>query len=74
MRWKQVSFSDKQLYLPETKNTDPHRLPLLGQAIEILKARKEQSNSIWVFPSETSSSDHLQEPKKEWKRIRHIKQ
>lgn len=69
MRWEQISFADKQLYLPDTKNGDPHRLPLLDQAIEILKARKEQSTSMWVFPSETSSSGHLQEPKKAWKRI-----
>ncbi|EER21733.1 MULTISPECIES: tyrosine-type recombinase/integrase [spotted fever group] len=69
MKWEQVSFTDKQLYLPETKNGDPHRLPLLDQAVEILKARKEQSTSMWVFPSETSSSGHLQEPKKAWKRI-----
>ncbi|KJV62554.1 phage integrase family protein [Rickettsia amblyommatis str. Ac/Pa] len=69
MRWEQISFADKQLYLPDTKNGDPHRLPLLDQAVEILKARKEQSDSIWVFPSETSSSGHLQEPKKAWKRI-----
>ncbi|KJV93279.1 phage integrase family protein [Rickettsia amblyommatis str. Darkwater] len=40
MRWEQVNFTDKQLYLPETKNGDPHRLPLLDQAIEILQARK----------------------------------
>ncbi len=46
MRWEQVSFADKQLYLPETKNGDPHRLPLLNQAVEILKARKEQSTSM----------------------------
>lgn len=45
MRWDQVSFSDKQLYLPETKNGKSHNLPLLDQAVEILKARKEQSTS-----------------------------
>ncbi|HJD66159.1 MAG TPA: tyrosine-type recombinase/integrase [Rickettsia endosymbiont of Bembidion nr. Transversale] len=69
MRWDQVSFADKKLYLPETKNGQPHSLPLLNQAVEILKARKEQSTSIWVFPSESSSSGHLQEPKKAWSRI-----
>ncbi|MFP3034970.1 MAG: site-specific integrase, partial [Candidatus Tisiphia sp.] len=55
--------------LPETKNGKPHSLPLLDQALEILKARKEQSTSKWVFPSETSISGHLQEPKKAWSRI-----
>ncbi|XVN40793.1 MAG: tyrosine-type recombinase/integrase [Rickettsia endosymbiont of Argas persicus] len=69
MKWEQVSFTDKQLYLPETKNGQPHSLPLLDQAIQIFKARKEQSTSTWVFPSETSSSGHLQEPKKAWSRI-----
>lgn len=67
--WEQISFTDKQLYLPETKNGKPHSLPLLDQALEILKVRKEQSTSKWVFPSETSSSGHLQEPKKAWSRI-----
>ncbi|EER21704.1 MULTISPECIES: tyrosine-type recombinase/integrase [spotted fever group] len=69
MKWEQVSFTDKQLYLPETKNGKPHSLPLLDQALEILKARKENSTSSWVFPSETSGSGHLQEPKKAWSRI-----
>lgn len=63
MRWEQVNFTDKQLYLPETKNGDPHRLPLLDQAIEILQVRKNKATSEWVFPSETSSTGHLQEPK-----------
>ncbi|MDJ1258065.1 MAG: tyrosine-type recombinase/integrase [Candidatus Midichloria sp.] len=66
MKWDQVSFSDKQLYLPETKNGKSHNLPLLDQALEILKVRKENSTSCWVLPSESSSSGHFTEPKKAW--------
>lgn len=69
MSWNNISFTDKKWYIPDTKNGDPQFLPLLDQAIEILRARKEQSTSQWVFPSETSSSGHLQEPKKAWKRV-----
>lgn len=31
--------------------------------------RKVNNDSEWVFPSETSASGHLQEPKKVWARI-----
>ncbi|UCM85576.1 MAG: tyrosine-type recombinase/integrase [Rickettsia endosymbiont of Culicoides impunctatus] len=69
MRWENIRFVDKIWYIPNTKNGIPQSLPLLDQAVEILAARKQQSTSEWVFPSETSSSGHLQEPKKAWKRI-----
>ncbi|MDR0329908.1 MAG: tyrosine-type recombinase/integrase [Rickettsia sp.] len=69
MRWENIKFIDKMWYIPDTKNGIPQSLPLLDQAVEILEARKQQSTSKWVFPSETSSSGHLQEPKKGWKRI-----
>lgn len=69
MRWENIKFIDKIWYILETKNGIPQSLPLLDQAVEILEARKQQSTSKWVFPSETSSSGHLQEPKKAWKRI-----
>ncbi|WP_375318640.1 tyrosine-type recombinase/integrase [Candidatus Tisiphia endosymbiont of Oplodontha viridula] len=69
MRWENIKFIDKIWYIPETKNGIPQSLPLLDQAVEILEARKQQSTSERVFPSEISSSGHLQEPKKGWKRI-----
>ncbi|MDR0774174.1 MAG: tyrosine-type recombinase/integrase [Rickettsia sp.] len=69
MRWENIKFIDKIWYIPDTKNGIPQSLPLLDQAVKILEARKQQSTSEWVFPSETSSSGHLQEPKKSWKRI-----
>ncbi|MCZ6903615.1 MAG: tyrosine-type recombinase/integrase [Rickettsia endosymbiont of Ixodes persulcatus] len=40
MKWEQVSFTDKQLYLPETKNGKPHSLPLLDQGIRNIKSKK----------------------------------
>ncbi|MCC8399737.1 MAG: tyrosine-type recombinase/integrase [Rickettsia endosymbiont of Platyusa sonomae] len=69
MRWENISFANKIWYIPNTKNGEPHTMVLVDEAIKILQARKEQINSEWVFPSNTSSSGHLQEPKKAWKRI-----
>ncbi|MCC8371661.1 MAG: site-specific integrase [Rickettsia endosymbiont of Pseudomimeciton antennatum] len=68
MRWENISFANKIWYIPNTKNGEPHTMVLVDEA-KILQARKEQINSEWVFPSNTSSSGHLQEPKKAWKRI-----
>ncbi|EER22573.1 tyrosine-type recombinase/integrase [Rickettsia endosymbiont of Ixodes scapularis] len=69
MRWENVSFGNKTWYIADTKNGDPQTVVLIEEAIKILEARKKESESEWVFPSEASSSGHLQEPKKAWKRI-----
>lgn len=69
MRWENISLTDRVWYIPDTKNGKAYRMPLSDQAMEILEARKADSCSEWVFPSETSKSGHLQEPKKAWSRI-----
>lgn len=70
MRWQDVSFEDETWYIPDTKNGEPQLVPLIPEAINILKrkfAKKERSK--WVFASKTSAKGHLQEPKKVWKRV-----
>lgn len=71
MRWDEVKLHDdiRQWRIPETKNGEPLTIPLNDDAVELLKARKEQVKSDWVFPSSASASGHLEEPKKGWKRI-----
>ncbi|MES2215589.1 MAG: tyrosine-type recombinase/integrase [Pseudomonadota bacterium] len=73
MRWDNISFNDKTWYIPghNTKNGEPQLLPLVDEAMKILQERKKHSDSAseWVFPSSTSSSGHLQEPKKVWRRV-----
>ena len=71
MRWDEVNLHNniRQWRIPETKNGEALTIPLHDDAVELLKARKEQVKSDWVFPSETSKSGHLEEPKKGWKRI-----
>lgn len=69
MHWSNINLVDQTWYIPDTKNGEPHLVPLTQKAMMILQRRREQSDSEWVFPSSTSSSGHLQEPKKAWKRI-----
>lgn len=42
---------------------------LIPQAIAILEKRYNSRANDWVFPSPSSKSGHIEEPKKAWKRI-----
>lgn len=69
MRWDEINFERNIWRIPETKNGDPQEVPLVKQAIDLLKVLKEESESEWVFPSPSSKTGHLQDPKKPWQRI-----
>ena len=74
MKWEQVNFTLREWHIPETKNGEPHVIPLSAPAIEILKERLQNSQSPggatfnYVFPGK-GKSGHLIEPKKAWNRI-----
>lgn len=71
MRWEQVDWHNRTWRIPDTKNGEPVVIPLSSKAIEALERRMKSSNaSPWVFPSETSKSGHLTDPKKAWIRIK----
>lgn len=67
MRWDEIDFDLKMWRIPETKNGDPLNVPLITRAVEFLQSIERTSE--WVFPSSTSASGHLEDPKKAWKRI-----
>ncbi|MDR2720844.1 MAG: site-specific integrase, partial [Puniceicoccales bacterium] len=70
MRWEDIDFSINEWRIPDTKNGDPQRVPLVDETLEILDNRIHlKTTTPWVFPSEDSKSGHLQEPKAAWKRI-----
>lgn len=69
MEWQHINFQDKSWYIPETKNDTPQLVPLVDEAMSILQMRFEKKADKWVFPSKTSESGHLEEPKKVWKRV-----
>ncbi|MFT7087839.1 MAG: integrase [Rickettsiales bacterium] len=77
MRWDEINFTTKEWRIPKTKNGDSLTVPLIKEAIEILNEREKQNKNLRLpnlpdqhtFPSLTSKSGHLEEPKKAWGRI-----
>jgi len=69
MSWQEINIENKTWRIEETKNGESQTIHLSDQAIEILKRRLEVRYSNWVFPSSTSKSGHIEEPKKIWKRV-----
>jgi len=69
MRWDQINLEREEWYIPETKNGESQRLPLISAMLTLLKDRKAEANgSEWVFPSH-GSTGHLTNPDKTWKRV-----
>lgn len=76
MKWDELNINEgsRKWRIPETKNGEPLTIPLNEEAVKMLQVRKEKQESEgiktkWVFPSVTSKSGHLEEPKKGWARI-----
>ena len=69
MRWEEINFERQEWFIPETKNRDPLRVPLVPKVIEILKNRAFLYGcQNWVFEG-SGETGHLVEPKAGWKRI-----
>ncbi|PTQ76743.1 site-specific recombinase XerD [Nitrosomonas oligotropha] len=68
MRWQDISFDRHEWRIKETKNGTPQTVALSPEAIQILENRKPDDHEEFVFPG-SGKSEHLEEPKKGWKRI-----
>lgn len=69
MRWEEINFERCEWRIPITKNDTPQTVPLIPEAVEILKARLARyDHTIYVFPG-IGRTGHLAEPKKGWDRI-----
>lgn len=68
MRWEDVHLERAEWRLTHTKNGLPQTVVLTPDVIDLLRQRRDNINSTFVFPSE-SQSGHLVEPKRAWKRI-----
>jgi integrase len=51
MTWDDVDLAGGTFVIPDTKNKEPHHLPLSDFIRELLERRLAQSESQWVFPS-----------------------
>jgi len=68
MRWEQLDLTSGLWTIPEPKNREPYIIPLVTEAVALLKARRRRVTSEWVFPSR-SKSGHLAGVKKAWKKL-----
>ena len=64
LRWDQVDLKAKTLRIADTKNNEPHTLPLSTHLRKLLQTRKESASSPFVFPA-PSASGHIMESRKQ---------
>lgn len=62
--WNDVDLKGRTLIARDTKNGKDHTLPLSDYLCEMLEQRKGGKVNDYVFPSMTSTTGHLVEPKK----------
>ena len=50
LRWSDVDLAARELIVRETKNHEPHTLPLSDYLKALFQVRSEMTSSEWVFP------------------------
>lgn len=63
-RWQDIDLERAVWRIPETKNDEPVTLPLVDEAIQVLRARSPRRNG-YVFPAK-SATGYMSPPKKRW--------
>ncbi|MDR1027335.1 MAG: site-specific integrase [Rickettsiales bacterium] len=69
IRWADINFERRVLYIPETKTGEPQAAHLPDQAITILREMEKSKISEWIFPSARSASGHLEGPEPLWRAL-----
>ena len=65
MRWRDLELDRGVWQIPHTKNGEPHAVPLVREAVGLLRHRRRSIKGDWVFPS-NGRSGHYEEPKRAW--------
>lgn len=70
MRWQDLDLEDAVWKIPKTKNGDGLLVPLIPEALQVIKKRASERllDAIWVFPG-TGKTGHLVAPRKAWLEI-----
>ena len=70
MRWQEVNMKRGEWRITVTKNGTPQTVPLIPEALEILRIRlvAAEKDAVFVFPG-PGKKGHLIEPRKGWLRI-----
>ena len=62
LEWRNVNLDEGWWHIEDPKNSNPVWLPLASQIVDLLRARREQSDSGYVFPSR-SKTGHIGDPR-----------
>lgn len=73
VQWKDLDLERGEWRIPDTKNGEPQNVPLVPEALAILKQRKQEAENcaIYVFPAFRSDSKlgHMSGERKAWLRV-----
>lgn len=70
LKWTDINFERRVVYIKKTKNGDPQAVPLSTQAISLLQEMDTFKTSEWLFPSKQSRSGHLENPQVAWRAMK----
>lgn len=62
LTWADIDLEGKTLTVRDTKNQEPHTLPLSDFLHELLVGRKDETSGKWLFPN-PQGDGHLKEPR-----------
>jgi integrase len=68
MKWQEIDFDRAEWHIARTKNGEPQTVPLIPEAVALLRGRHRQDDDVFVFAG-SGSRGHLVEPKSGWRRI-----
>jgi integrase len=72
MRWSDIHLQDATWHNGTTKNGLPVRVPLVQEAVRILRERRKRTANPgeWVFPMRKDPGRHIEDADHAWSRIR----
>ena len=68
LKWADLDLDAATWRIGRTKNGSPQTVALVEPVVELLRERKRQATSVFVFPGK-GATGHLVEPKRGWSRI-----
>ena len=68
MKWADIDLDAATWRIGRTKNGTPQTVALVEPVVELLRERRRQATSVFVFPG-TGKTGHYMEPKRAWKTL-----
>lgn len=71
LAWENIDFKSRNLTIEDTKNREPHTLPLPDYVFDLLKRRRENRDpeNPYVFPGSGGKYQYIIEPKAQIQKV-----